>query len=52
MRPKSIEEFTDLLRRSRLLTEEELSGLPKLGAGNCEQLARRLVRKEIGRAHV
>jgi serine/threonine protein kinase len=45
MRPKSIEEFTDLLRRSRLLTEEELSGLPKLGAGNCEQLARRLVRK-------
>ena len=45
MRPKSIEEFTDLLRRSRLLTEEELASLPKLGAVSCDQLARRLVRK-------
>jgi serine/threonine protein kinase len=44
MRPKSIEEFTDLLQRSRLLTEEELQSLPKLGASSCDQLARRLVR--------
>jgi serine/threonine protein kinase len=44
MRPKSIEEFTDLLQRSRLLTEEELGTLAKQGANSCEQLARRLVR--------
>ena len=45
MRPTSIEEFTDLLQRSRLLTDEELASLPQLGATSPEQLARRLVRK-------
>lgn len=45
MRPKSIAEFTDLLQRSRLLTEDELASLPELGATSPEQLARRLVRK-------
>ena len=44
MQPKSIVEFTDLLQRSRLLTDEELETLSKLGANSCEQLARRLVR--------